>query len=296
MAFNLEVEFSGLCLYVVDETNAQVGVLMPDARLNTANAHHEDGTAGIPHVGYLRFNLNDLNPVFPVEIDPSRPKYEGVHQFNRETLEFVMGGSVDPIKADNINVPKFEEIAPDLSAPGKSMIKVRDGLFTESQPAQVLMRTILNGGTITGTSEEPWVFGNLFRPGQNGYLGKFAPVVIWKRPVETLSIRFTPFGGGTPIEFPLEPKEGAGGTVRLKVANFCSTNPLEWEEMGRRTIDEDDHDFKWLYRLLAPVNGTSWREALLGGHRFPIPMIPPPELRRTGVEDCIGGQIKGPTT
>src|SRR4051812_37492518 len=57
MSFTLEVEFSGLCLFVLHPDEPRVAVLMPDARKSTANPVHVDGTRGIPHVGYTRFDL-----------------------------------------------------------------------------------------------------------------------------------------------------------------------------------------------------------------------------------------------
>jgi hypothetical protein len=295
MAFDLEVQFSGLCLYVLDPANSRVGVLMPDARRTTANANHEDGTKGIPHVGYLRFELGDLNQAFPSAINPLSPTQEGVYQFDRETLVFKVTPAAAPMTIGNLNVPRFEDIAPDPADPGKSAIKVRNGLFTSTQPNQLLMRTILEGGTISGPTQEPWMFSNLFRPGLPTYQGKFASVVTWTRSVESATISLQPFGGGMATEFELKPRS-VGGKVHLKVANFCSINPLEWDQMGTRSIDEDDEDFKWLYRLLMPTSGASWTQVLLGGHRFPIPMLPPPALRGQGVEDCIGAQINGSTT
>lgn len=303
MAFDLIVQFSGLCLYVLDETNQRVGVLMPDARKTVANMVHEDGTIGTPHVGYLRFDLGNLHPNFPAATVPEDPTNEGVHQFAAETLQFVIGGgAAGAIVANDINVPKFEELAPDRTVqpgdPPRSLFKVRDGLFTGPNPSEVLMRTILEGGTIEGEPEENWLFNNLFNPGKPAYVDEFAPVVVWTRPgVESLTIRLQRFAGGDPIEFSLAPPEGSEEPVRLKIANLCEINPLEWQNLGLRAVDKDDVDFKWIYRLLTPANGDTWPQALLDGHRFPIPMLPPPaDLGDEGVEDCIGAQIKGSTT
>src|SRR6187549_3897635 len=73
--FHLQIEFSGLCLFVrrrdalgvVNPT--RVTVLMPDARRqpNVDVMRHHDGTEAVPHSGYLRFDLGDLMPRdFPV--------------------------------------------------------------------------------------------------------------------------------------------------------------------------------------------------------------------------------------
>src|SRR6185503_4848350 len=69
--FKLEVEFSGLFLYVVDRNSGAIGLVMPDGRLaknNTRNpvpAEHADGTDAKAHVGYLAYDLADTGADVP---------------------------------------------------------------------------------------------------------------------------------------------------------------------------------------------------------------------------------------
>jgi hypothetical protein len=288
MAFTLQVDFSGLCVYVEHETIPQVAILLPDAReLLPAKGPHQDGTLGQAHVGYLRFNLADCGIAVPPGLSQS-PYYEVVHRFDRDLLEFVVTGTDQPLTV-NPMVPRFEGFAPDRALGGKASLLVpADGVFTSTPPVELLMRTVLTGGTLAGNqAREDWFFVNLFDSGQRAYRGIFSNVVTWTRRVESVSLRLTNFEGLRPaVEIPLNPASaGPDAVVRVKVANFCATNPLEWEELGLRQVGQDDEDFKWLYRLLKPRTGT-WDD-LLKGQRLPIPLIP--AFHSEGVEDCLGG-------
>jgi hypothetical protein len=292
MSFQLEVEFSGLCLYVLDSVNERVGVAMPDARGRTpGSTTHEDGTIGRRHVGYVRFDLADLDHAFP-DLGRPTPHYEGVHLFDREELRFVIEGDAGPIVPD-LALPAAESIAPDPVDPTRSAAVTIPGLFDAQPPQPVLMHTRLSGGTIIGEPEETWRFSNLWNPGQPAYEGEFASFVTWRRTVESVTLHLRRFHEVDPyLEIPLVPKGGTNSLVRVKVANFCSTNPMEWRDLGLRDVDSDDEDFKWLYRLLTPRDGSTWNTRLMM-HRFPIPLFAP---GGQGVQDCLGKQINGSTT
>jgi hypothetical protein len=290
MSFQLEVEFSGLCLYVVDSANERVGIAMPDARGRTSGSTiHADGTTGRRHVGYVRFDLADLDHDFP-DLGRPTPHYEGVHLFDREELQFVIDGSAGAIVPD-LSLPAAESIAPDPADPTRSAMITIPGLFDTVPPPPVLMHTRLSGGTIIGEPEEVWRISNLWNPGQPAYEGEFASFVTWRRTVDSVTLRVRRFQDAAHyLDIPLVPKSGS--LVRVKVANFCSTNPMEWRDLGLRDVDSDDEDFKWLYRLLTPRDGSTWTVKLMN-HRFPIPLFYPSGL---GVQDCLGMQIQGSTT
>jgi hypothetical protein len=281
MSFELQVDFSGLCLYVVDSAQGRVGVAMPDARGRTAGStRHEDNTLGKRHVGYVRFDLANAGIAAPAG-GGRAPHYEGIHLFDREELVFVINGDPTPLTA-NLAVPECEKIAPDGAA---SALAPVDNLFSGPIPPQLLMRTVLHGGEVTGTPVETWRFPSLWSPGQPAYEAEFASVVTWKRRVESVALQIRPLGGGTAVNIPLTPPQ-----VNVKVANFCETNPLEWKDLGLRAVDGDDEDFKWLYRLLKPRDGRTWPQKLQL-HRFPIPLMTVGGSQ--GVEDCLGAQIQG---
>lgn len=73
---------------------------------------------------------------------------------------------------------------------------------------------------------------------------------------------------GSKIELPLVP---ISGRIRLKIANLCRENPLEWSELPIREPTLEDADFKWFYKLLAVPNG-GWPVALNGMY-LPAPRL-----------------------
>lgn len=294
-AFTLEVTFSGICVYVVDSAKQRVGVLMPDARLMSGTANHDDGKEGDPHVGYMRFDLADLDSRFRPS-GGDNPSNEVIHQFDREELAFELTGDHGAATAPSLNLPQFEGIAPspDSQHPQRPGIQLRQGLFDHNPPAdaQLLMRTLVSGGMFAGTTSEHWAFEDVLAPGEPLYNDDFATEIVWRCPVDTVTLKLRRFTDGREIAFPLTPADPSDPFVRVKIANFCKTNPLEWQNLGLRQVGDEDRDFKWLYRLLNPMSGT-WPQ-VLGGKEFPFP-IKGVALDGLGVEDCLGGQIKGST-
>jgi len=286
MAFELQVEFSGLCLYVYDTQKQKVAVLLPDARKRKAVLTHVDGTVGEPHVGYLRYSLADLDSSFP-QGTAREPAYEVVRLFKYEDLDFGVpaGAGLD---VTQINVPDFARIAPDSSVPTRSRLELIDDLFSGAPPPELLMRTFLTGGTLKGSPAETWQFSDLWTPGQP-YESVFASFVTWRRTIDApnVTLTFRTHGGEPRESIVLAPANGT--TVLLKVANFCDKNPMEWLDLGLRQVDHDDVDFKWMYRLVRPVQGT-YATALNGK---PLPMPLRPAKGPAGVEDCLGAQIGG---
>ncbi|HEU4557277.1 MAG TPA: hypothetical protein VFS20_05485 [Longimicrobium sp.] len=294
MPFTLQVDFSGLCLYVHDATSEKVAVLMPDARRLPPKGPHPDGTFGIPHAGYFRFSLadacrpSDLGTAIP-QGDDDRPPYEVVHLFKGRVLGFEITGDADPITFEP-EVPDLKRFAPNPGSGGtEPLLQLDDGLFTSAPPATLLMRTVLQGGAITGENvRENWFFPTVLNCGEETYRDVFASVVRWTRPVDSVVVTVSTFDGTSVTRIPLTPATGSN-IVRLKVANLCATNPMEWNELGLRAADTDDVDFKWLYRLLKPRSGT-WASVLKGNH-LPHPHLPPNPP--AGVEDCLGMQTTG---
>lgn len=290
--FTLEVDFSGLCLYVVDPDTGHVAVLMPDCRARThvGNDYHEDRRLAEPHVGYVRMNLADLGvpltPPVQTSDTPGEPRYEVVHRFDRQVLQFVGSAAAEPVTRSGMEVPDFEKIAPEL--------ELLDGLFTEAPPSILLTRMVLDGGELQGrtlaAAPPTWTFSRLFNPNGPEYSNQFASYSTWTRRYDgdTLTLRITDFAGAPEAEFTLGPVP-EGGTLHLDVANLCRENPLEWSDLPKRQVIGDDEDFRWLYRLLRPGSGT-YGDRLLNAS-FPIP-------DRNGLDgetaddDCMGGTLR----
>ena len=289
MSFELRVEFSGLCLYVVHSDKKQVAVLMPDARKAVIRTH-DDGESGEPHVGYVRFDLANLdvgNLQVPAGDLPARdsgnPPYELIHKFSAQTLDFGLGSSTEPITA-KLAVPVFDEFA--------TTVKPKGNLFGATPPADLLMRTVITGGSIEGLpSGDIWELSSVLTPGATtSYKGAFAGFTMWTRTVEAdgLSITIANFDGSAKTTIPLKPVTINGKqTIAMKVANLCAHNPLEWDEFEFRESTRRDVDFKWLYRVTEPT-GKTFQKALLGAE-FPFPRAD--ATQGMGLEDCMGGSI-----
>lgn len=288
MPFDLEIEFSGLCLYVVHPDGNQVAVLMPDGRRRSnPDPFHADATDAEPHVGYLQANAADLGINLPGGEDGGAPRYELIHRFDRQAVDFDGAFSTAPL-VNGLKFPVFDEFAPGL--------ELIPGLFGATPPEVLLMRMVLTGGEFESTREEPlWRFTNLLNPGaQDEYGGQFASFAVWKRQVDAsqLNLRITDFAGNVQATLPLAPST-PGGKVSLKISNLCSDNPLEWVDLPIRKVSGPDNDFRWLYRLLQPAGGGTFDTIVSESTHYPIPL--PVDLGgEVGADDCMGGTKTSP--
>jgi hypothetical protein len=284
--FELRIEISGLCLWVRTAGGQSVTVVMPDGGLASSKTAHADGDPAVPHVGYLRFNLANLGVSVPLGDSQRGPTYEVVHRFHGEELTFEIGGVSLPFDGRDLALPDFNEFAP--------VLEPMPGLFDKKPGGIVLMQTVLDGGRVEPMLDSgEWLLSGRLRDDGTPREGQFGGAMIWRRQVSGtgMVVRLTPFGGGTPIAFPLVPVDLPGGpAVDLKIANLCADNPLEWPELAVRRVAVEDRDFKWLYRLLQRRDGAD-------PHRYlpSVLTVPTPINNELGVEgaryDCFGGQI-----
>lgn len=292
MPFNLEVEFSGLCLYLVQEDGKAVGIVMPDGRQNRPQSNGQTGRPTMPddfgkskeylvnHVGYLRYDLTDLVPRIGASI-PSQggtPSSEVVYRFDRDDLAFEFQTS-EPMQVGQIDMPDLAQFAPTAST--------KPGLFGPKPPTELLMRTILTGGSLTtqpngGLSE----FNLALNPDGATYVGQFAGSATWKCAVSgnDVVLRVRDWKGRDKNVVHLSPRED-NGIVRVKIANLCAENPLEWPELFLRMSDgEPDNDFKWFYSLWADSRG-SFGSNLSAPRLLPVPK---PIQAHGDVTNCTG--------
>ena len=277
---SLEVEFTGLCLYAPIKNGAgvkEVNVFMPDGRRTIANPMHADGEKGKPHVGYLRVNLANIANISALGINVAEgsplggPQCEIVYQFNRQELDF--GFTDTSITYENLGVPSFKKIYADANlAPSPDLMEVD----LSKVPKDLLFRTTLRGGSIHGLrGSGNWKFPGVANGGGQDYGGQFSEVIVWKRSIAgavTLTLRG--FDKRNVQQLILAPTAG-DDTVRVKIANLCEVNPLEWPGLPLHVERERDDDFKWLYRLLP--KGKPLHVPVLAGSQG------------LGVEDCLGG-------
>jgi hypothetical protein len=291
MSFDLRIEFSGLCLFVVRRDDRSehrvVHVLMPDARkpLSVDTVMHDDGTPAVPHAGYLRFDLADFHHDLPgIEEDGVSPRYEGVHRFGGESVDLGIRDDPSDTEVDELLFPNFKTIDRRLT--------LLPRLLAGQPPNPLLMRMRLTGGRFMSHSGgSNWTFPSIATEAGHVYQGQFANFAVWTREKidqRGLDLTFTTFADGKSNKIPLRSKNGR--PIRLKVANLCAENPLEWPELKIRVIEtEEDLDFKWLYSLYDN------RETVIPD---PGDMLPVPVLDRTSgaagrEQDCTGGLDDG---
>lgn len=354
MAFNLEVQFTGLCLHVRHRgpaTRPEVAVLLPDGRFRGKGMRHFDNSPAAPHIGYLRMDLANLDPRprgLPTGERESTgpggesttvtdgPHFELVYRFGNmidlrgggQTLDFGLPPADEPIEVET-KLASLDDVAPGFP--------VRADLFTASAGARMptnsngrivrsplLLRTVLRGGTLApsileqGTDEwsiDPLPPNGVTDARQKGdtwarppVAGQFPGGVTWKRRVRgrnDLTLTLTQFDGSNPTRIRLRPAVRDGERViRLKIANLCAENPLEWNEFPLRSVILEDSDFKWFYTLLDPgkdpadpTKERGW-SAILGNRALPAPRLvsqtaPQPHATSSGVQDCTGSEGSG---
>jgi hypothetical protein len=317
MPFTLEVEFTGLCMFVIN-TRVRAGVdvddvvvLLPECRRKEKDPIHLDNTPARAHTGYLRFDLGNLdiekNP-FATGSPTYGPFYEGVHRFSRQLLDFGLSDmeweAVEPM------LPEVHRFAPTLRLR-------REVIAANPSGTRAVMRTQLRGGTLRGKvdkgEKDEWQFPKTFNPAE-AYRGEFVDHVVWRRRVErededVLNLTIKPMsGGGSEPETLVRLRPRDDGIIRLKIANLCCANPLEWdslenecpEPLRRRPAKEVENekkpratvdvDFKWFYQLLLPAGKPNYDELLKRGN-LPIPKL---LTEDRGGQGCVGLTVYNP--
>ena len=289
--FDLTIEFTGLCLYVTRSPDRPVTVVLPDATATDLESNtHLDGLPAVPHVGYLRFDLGSLAAA-GTTAEPGNgtgaPPNEVVHRLSRETIDLSLPAAGGPA-FDTLSIPSFGDIS--------GALEPDPAIFADSPPATVLARVDLRGGSVTTAKGNPtWTF----KPevGTPPAAAQYGSYVWWSRTLEGdgLTITLTPFGSAEPTSvYRLTPvtERSAGEVrrvVRLKIANLCADNPLEWSELGQPAVVNEDLDFKWLYQLLRIRPGTTAPD-------YSMTALPHPytsEAKQGEVQDCFGAKIQG---
>ena len=287
MAFMLEVEFTGLCHFLVQRDGEQVGVVMPDARQNGRPVRSYDFEASrqylVHHVGYLRYDLADTGVPVSTVGRARTPSYEVIHRFDFDDLDFGLGFD-QPMDPPELDLPTLTEFAPGVST--------RPGLFGAAPTRRLLMRTILRGGNLTTRPNGGlWQFNQSLQRNGRPYLGTFAGSAIWRRIVfnDDLVLRVRDWGGADKDVIRLRP-HGRDRIVRLKIANLCAENPLEWPELYLRMFSGNaDDDFKWFYHLWQDNTREEFDTLLHGNPPRRLP-VPEPIQAHGDASNCTGSK------
>ena len=274
MSFTLEVEFRALCMFVLHPSDGRVMVLMPDGRYRPQPVTFPDGEIGVPHVGHAHC---DASTVFGVAAPG-----EFVLQLDGEQVEF---GAAEPAaEGHDIRVPDADCFAPELELG-------LDALAQTPAAGTLLMRAILQGGRVTTKqSQTQWIFEAPFGKPNAECGGNYADRATWTAtiPGDHLDVTLTRWRDGAQRSIRIAPAT-PGGVARVRFANICSDNPLEWARFGPLSPleEREDKDFRWFYRLLVPRAGTyDDLLALAPDHKLPVPKVDRRGGSRTNPPGC----------
>ena len=140
-----------------------------------------------------------------VEDDAGSPPNEIVHRFNGEVLDFGLNDPNTCVVYD-IGIPSFNAFADSLVP----IDEVSDPKVDPRIPSPLLMRTVLNGGTISATgSGKTWTFSSVLNKTPNGtpYADTFARLrgVDPRSPETNLMVTIRKFDGILVATIPLKP-------------------------------------------------------------------------------------------
>ncbi|MFL5386032.1 MAG: hypothetical protein ACJ8GN_26250 [Longimicrobiaceae bacterium] len=284
-SFTLKVEFTGPCLYVVDDPQpdggkllaARVGVVIPDCQQQDTPMEHLDKFPAEPHMAFARLDLGDVLAGIPRGNVKGAPRYELVHRIRRQTIRFVASAAAERIDVTKLGVPEFGRFAPNLTP--------RANLFSGGADG-VLARLVLEGGTLVGDSQRAkWKFSSALNPTKPEYEGEFASLVTWTRKFKdsSLAVSLGDLSDASVQEHVPIDSIPNGAVITLRVGNLCKVNPLDWKELPFKPTPKIDEDFKWLYRLFKPF-------------LVPVQLPAPIHVKggdETGDDGCMGGSVSG---
>jgi len=256
-SFTLNVEFRGLCMFLVTPGTRRVTVAMPDARAHGGGVEFPARKVGAPHVGYLSCELTNIVGEGGSRsiVEEGRTPYEVVRLFDREELRFGVTPGNHETDDHRILVPGFGCFAPGL--------RPRANIFSTPVPRALLMRTTLEAGQL---DSEPGAYELSFENTLAGPDGPdeicrqaYAHVVTWSTRVdaEYVELTFTKWDETTTSTLRLAPTQ-TEDEVTVRIANFCARNPLGWGGVGVRKIERRrDKDFRWFYQLVETIPGQT---------------------------------------
>jgi hypothetical protein len=217
MSFAPTLTFSGIDLLTIDNASRMVYALLPDGSTNRLSRNHDDGDKPViipPHLAYVRFELEDLDPSFAAEqrkpdlVFQNGGKTYGVcflrHEsvdvegpFEEEGLTFessLAEPSAQPSSADRLTfndyVVDFAAACPDCTPVDR---RYADPASTEAQ-TRLAAIVRLTRGHFAASFVDPshvWTFDHDARKPPFHRLAQEVPVAFRTRE-NRLSLRFAP--------------------------------------------------------------------------------------------------------
>jgi len=258
MPFNLEVSFSGLCLFVPNKAGNKMCVVLPNGEGATPHAKKSsvDPTMLFRHRAFLRFHLKNLKGMPKVPSDSL-----AVWHLKRRVLK-IDTITENPFKITNLKgVLNLPDIAPGYAEP--------DRLTVTGDTNKITSRLLIEKGEIL--AGEPTADAWRVPPTLSGKIVRYPAlakrVILRIEKMKELIISVTKLSGGTDQD-PLHLEAPNGETVKICIVNFCDNNPLQWEP-GLDSVP--DIDFKWYFELLPEDKIRALGRELLG-LELPVPV------------------------
>jgi len=245
--FTLQVQFTGLCSFVPNDTlpkATKLMVVLPNADfpqvIGTPPPSSLDHQALRRHKGMVRVPLANLGltnaPADGLAIWYIVPGCR--IQFQTDPPAVANSGLSITIS----NQPNSFTLVAPMADLMPSPNDIDPAAVSSSPPPNVLGQVLIEGGTVTTSpSSEVWVFEP---PPASGRITAIAHEVTVTYSSLNQASMITSFGGFPHIT-PLVPDANNVATVRI--LNACDDNPLEWPSVLTPTIDVD---FRWFYELL----------------------------------------------
>jgi hypothetical protein len=256
MGFNVEITFTGLCIFVPSSVPGPVKLCVVLQNANYDKRYALDGSWLKPHTGFVSFNLKDLSGGSQI---PSQASVLAFLKGHRLTLD-ARGGEVED--------GQFLTTVPNLDVITGGRGGVNPAALSSNASAdEVAGQVIIKRGILkAGDPIDHWVIpSTLDGPGPQPE-GLSYEVILTLRGVDSFTILAQKFGTTDPE--PWNFSVASGETLKIKVGNLCGVTACRCTEPGR--VPDPDEDFKWHYELLEKKECLA--DILKSALPLPIPM------------------------
>lgn len=291
MSFRLRLLFSGLCIFVPNNTGDRVRVMLVDAR---APGNASNDKAHVSHIPAVRFKMNDLK-----ESEGNKQAKHYIHHSAKEKLSqgmWVLNGDDLEIKAGNgeeladgkLNIDKNFSLVPMAKSIYNNGLDIKDDCFgasTDLKKVGVMARLKLKNGVLGAYNGESFApqdnYGNTIPYLTKGKYYFSTPsskedvASLHKQQLATCVIFETIINTETVELFSANHKEGLvfypsnGESVEIMIEN----GPPPGLEDARPSSKIMDVDFELVYRLAKNCPEEMRVPILCESEEAPVPLL-----------------------
>jgi hypothetical protein len=260
MAFNLTLEFIGLCALAKKADDKELHILLPDARA-TRLSHGEDEEGTVKkkrfysHNSYVAFKFSDLDPAQSQDLDgvSSDDTFkirEGFLILHHDLLEIDYTSTTDTLNFDEsyVEIPHMDKIYHDAEK-----VSINPRLITEppSLDNGIVARMVVTKGTVFGDDRAPAKFKFTGRPDTADVNDIYNDGVRFRRKVVVKAEVTSPTVDlklGDKV-YKFSPSDG-GGQVRITIANM-PIDRIAGSMFPLTVLDDtkEDYDFELVYAV-----------------------------------------------